>query len=1517
MRKFLITAVMAVASLCAYGQTSTPTAATQFGGQFTQSAYANYAVQGTNFVPAGSQVLNLNTSTILLSDSRTALPFLVGTPLTVDNGTLQEVVTITQANCTVPNQPCTIVATFTHPHSAPFRVATATFGLQEAINDAFNNGGGTVLVDGFYTTGLLTSAVAYSNVALQIPRAGTFTVYTDTAGVYALQTFGGGVQVAGDIHGTNSHPIVSTVLNGLIPVTTDGSQVMTAPLVLSGNPTSSLQAADKAYVDASAAGSLKASPAASQIVLQPTGSSFDTNIFNGVNYAAQFTTGGLQNGIHNAAAASPCVFTVGSPLTTGCAQGQQVIVDDSYLGYPTSGAEEISVPFPACQYGANLCGVSVGVVNNAAATVAVPFNTSLWDQRGGVDSLIYSDPYNRFYTSTLPTLSTSTASGNSGLAREWTASYIVQRGNSQDIPFIFTLDQLAGGQNGSQGYGNKSNLEVIQVNGNYYSLGQHNLVTQTMDCTGLGDCLQDSVQQTTSAGISRGGDEGQHRGDSNEGEDYAAFYGSLTAFGTSATTPSYTNSVTVTGANNNGNQGEGRYVIDLSQPGGGPFSFSTALGATPNTGTCTGATYAAGIATAQGCSSISGVAAKQAIIMSGFTSPYTAYNVPVATITAVYSTATAPCTTAPCISYVVSGSPGTATGASATWSASSYQNIIGSAQITGWVNHNSNSAASRVQSASNPWTASTLLGVTTSAVGATGFGPFASTTLSVSVGNGSDRCSSTGAFYPNCTSSATTISNGEVCIADSDNIDYGWVTGGPYTITSNAATITVLNLQRAHGSGAMIAQGGSSCSYFSMNSELTNAGGTTVPLRYTIPVIGCSSAGDCYFWYTTGGSYGAILGSTTIPQSGGNAAWSYVNATGKSANNTSGALTVFTATGISFLNRGAPIASINLLQSAGSGNLLGQTVTVSGASDSTVNGNYVFQAALSGPGTAAITGYNTFTFQTSGTSSVETETGLTFTVCNCTMTLYTGAEVVGVYDTTKNALDGLLNISPNSTTWNITPAADLIEESHWAQNFIPNYAHNKITNYLPQDTAGQSGEGVTYQGTVTGEAAGYIVVNNASTNIYYGLGGTHNMPSAGYIVEGPFSNTITTYVAPDATVVKVGCKNPTPGNSDGCTKWDADFGLFSLPNVNGGGQNYIYYYPQTNTVYSIMGGNGGTQTFTGQDVIDTNQNLYQVGGVIATASCTGGSVTAGIATLTGCTFNAVAGTVGQRVTVSGFTPSSYNVTNAVITAVSPSTGGSGTISFAATGTVVTVGGTFKITSPGFSTSGTVYSTGLWLGVHSGWAAGNVLTGISGTGQNIVSDIGAALASPTMSSPTLNGSTTVPSGQTITIASGATITINGTCNGTTGCGAPAIPGSSGNVLINSSGSLGATATPSVTNITLVTGIAGTNGNTYTPGTAAGSGATASCYQGVCDSIGGTITLVTGTGTTSAGTALTVAFANARTNIPSCIVQASLTGGAGQYTTFSMTENTSGFVFGSGTAAMAASSTYRIRYTCEGK
>ena len=113
------------------------------------------------------------------------------------------------------------------------------------------------------------------------------------------------------------HPLDSST-----PYVQKTGDTMTGPLILSGDPVTPLQAADKNYVDTQSAAiqagvgqKVSTNPQATQQVAQPAGTQLEVNNLNGQLFASQYVTGAgtanaNNNGIANAAASPDC--------TAGC-----------------------------------------------------------------------------------------------------------------------------------------------------------------------------------------------------------------------------------------------------------------------------------------------------------------------------------------------------------------------------------------------------------------------------------------------------------------------------------------------------------------------------------------------------------------------------------------------------------------------------------------------------------------------------------------------------------------------------------------------------------------------------------------------------------------------------------------------------------------------------------------------------------------------------------------------------------------------------------------------------------------------------------------------------------------------------------------------------------------------------------------------------------------------------------------------------------------------------------------------
>jgi hypothetical protein len=134
------------------------------------------------------------------------------------------------------------------------------------------------------------------------------------------------------------------------------------------------------------------------------------------------------------------------------------------------------------------------------------------------------------------------------------------------------------------------------------------------------------------------------------------------------------------------------------------------------------------------------------------------------------------------------------------------------------------------------------------------------------------------------------------------------------------------------------------------------------------------------------------------------------------------------------------------------------------------------------------------------------------------------------------------------------------------------------------------------------------------------------------------------------------------------------------------------------------------------------------------------------------------------------------------------------------------------------------------------------------------------------------------------------------------------GSSPSAVLTVSGSGNTTATGFVSGKFMM----GTGTMGLGAGAAAGTSPTIACASGhVCDGLSGTVTLTTGTSTTT-GTLATLSFPNTHSNSANCVVTPTLSG-AGLVTSISWSESTTALTLTANTA-LTASTAYQVRYWC---
>jgi hypothetical protein len=169
----------------------------------------------------------------------------------------------------------------------------------------------------------------------------------------------------------------------------------------------------------------------------------------------------------------------------------------------------------------------------------------------------------------------------------------------------------------------------------------------------------------------------------------------------------------------------------------------------------------------------------------------------------------------------------------------------------------------------------------------------------------------------------------------------------------------------------------------------------------------------------------------------------------------------------------------------------------------------------------------------------------------------------------------------------------------------------------------------------------------------------------------------------------------------------------------------------------------------------------------------------------------------------------------------------------------------------------------------------------------------------------NGQTLINSG-----AGANAVVINSSTNSGTGGFSVESGGSSPAAVLLVTASGNATATGFVSGKFMI----GSGTMSLGTGAAAGTSPAIACASGhVCDGVSGTVTLTTGTSTTT-GTLATLGFPNTHTNSANCVVDV-LQSGVGRVTTSTWTESTTAVTLTANTA-LTASTAYTVKYWCGG-
>ena len=167
-------------------QSPTPPTESYLGGGFTASnfAYGYKTIQPLHTVgatAAGATSITLDYGRVSTFDGTPFTAVAALTPITVDIGASAETIIPSSVSCSTPTIYATCIVNYTtgfaNAHGGGATVTSGTAGLQEAINQAFLNGGGYAIVEKNWTSlggtnAMLSAAVAYSSVFIEDNRGG-------------------------------------------------------------------------------------------------------------------------------------------------------------------------------------------------------------------------------------------------------------------------------------------------------------------------------------------------------------------------------------------------------------------------------------------------------------------------------------------------------------------------------------------------------------------------------------------------------------------------------------------------------------------------------------------------------------------------------------------------------------------------------------------------------------------------------------------------------------------------------------------------------------------------------------------------------------------------------------------------------------------------------------------------------------------------------------------------------------------------------------------------------------------------------------------------------------------------------------------------------------------------------------------------------------------------------------------------------------------------------------------------
>lgn len=195
------------------------------GSVYYSTAYNQWtSTVSQGFTGTGSQTMLMLYGYVTLPDGRPFVPFNTNVPLQVDVGANAEVVTPSAVSGCAPLNPnqgvCAITATFSNAHGNGTLVSSGDFGIEEAILDAGNNGGGNVYWS--VSTGIVTLNTGGLTTTTTVKVPSTF--YNQGASARVTTTITGASTIAVGVSGATGIFCASTT-----PLTAGSTCVQVAP----------------------------------------------------------------------------------------------------------------------------------------------------------------------------------------------------------------------------------------------------------------------------------------------------------------------------------------------------------------------------------------------------------------------------------------------------------------------------------------------------------------------------------------------------------------------------------------------------------------------------------------------------------------------------------------------------------------------------------------------------------------------------------------------------------------------------------------------------------------------------------------------------------------------------------------------------------------------------------------------------------------------------------------------------------------------------------------------------------------------------------------------------------------------------------------------------------------------------------------------------------------------------------------------------------------------------------------